>query len=1316
MEWVCREMAREDSLPAGWAAYLDEGTNRRFYNHKSTGESVWEHPLVGFYMGVVLMHRGGQQEMEKNDSESPPTAEEASAMEEYFEVKADEPNHVREICRMAVNAPLPPGWQEMQDADGDAQFKNPATGEMQADHPLDPYFRELLQRRRAGVTDPAPPEKATPSKSDLEAQIQKLRGDQQKSVKEMVRRELKVHTSLGFDDATSDSDVGSPLHSAGSDDHLEEGFEDSDRSFENFKTPAWRPGRVEAGAPTPGSEPKRAAWELDSAGPYRHSNHSGVAVGGGRGGEAHSSPSVRQTTGGYALDTPRRAPKSIMKHAGVSSRGATSKRGRSSQGMRQNEKVMVCIRARPPERYAKKKPAWIVDSDNGAVLLRSQAALKRSMRFYGEVSSRDRGRKVLPKFVFDEVFDERHDTKTVYTSCVKSVVMSALEGINGTIFAYGQTGSGKTHTIIGSKESPGMMLMAVKDIFKGMMAGSKSRDYLLRVGMVELYNEELRDLFASPQQRLHAGERLHIKEDAVLGVKLTGMQEQIVSDLVQVRNLILKGTKNRSTGSTKMNAKSSRSHIIFRMIIQSKATGKSKKAGVKVSVLNLVDLAGSERLRKSGSVGVRAQESSNINLSLLQLGTVISKLAEGKQGEFVPYRNSKLTRLLQPSLGGNSRTVIIGTIAVSEAHAEETSHTLRFAARAKKIVNYVQVNEVAGDNALIERYRREIQELHQQLHEQQAARAAEAQRMSPNMEAKMQQLESQNAQLLEKIELMRSKGASESPPPSPPSISMPLNSPGAKARATGGSLTKLTPEKAMQAFARACGVGLSGGGGRHNVSADAILSSIRQMRSERDLLRKAQKRKEKVAEEIKLRLANEEDLNKEHRSIEESCRALEELSGGRGQGETLAERLREAADSAVITYAELGAIERQYRELSLMMDKNSSASGALEKSSAEKRAKEEEIAILKGEKVRLTEDLANARQKRDEYALALGEDPKQLARADAVTAVAGGAAMKYAATLEKHLQEEKSVRTTLEEELRSLRKSLGAVAAKAGNSAPDQLGSAAVTMAKEARAEADRLKDRLKELEAENSRLRKNEADAPPLIRVTRPKERSQDTGSDSEGDKDEMARLKSTVYNLSKEISIVKRERDALKKGLALPNDSNPQPIVQINATGSHTPEPAGGKSFLNMQSPNGLRNSPQAHSKKFKYSVHANSGASQPSGFDTRPSPAMSKNDWKRHDRMMSLKYNHSGRREQIMPHTKWGSKSANAAEEEIQNLRRRLVEAERSRQETVQMAAVQTRTAQLSQQSNARTAQEAQALAEQLQDAMAQIQDLQKRVPAQ
>ena len=203
-----------------------------------------------------------------------------------------------------------------------------------------------------------------------------------------------------------------------------------------------------------------------------------------------------------------------------------------------------------------------------------------------------------------------------------------------------------------------------------------------------------------------------------MGVRVMGMHEEIVHDAGRIQGLIARGAKSRTTASTKMNVNSSRSHTIFRMVIQSKAKGKTDSRSVKVSVLNFVDLAGSERLRKSGSVGARAHETTHINLSLMTLGTVISKLADGKKGEFVPYRNSKLTRILQPSLGGNAKTAIIATIALTEAHAEETSHTLRFAARAKNVINYVQVNEVGPDQTLVQKYKREIQGLYQQLQAQ----------------------------------------------------------------------------------------------------------------------------------------------------------------------------------------------------------------------------------------------------------------------------------------------------------------------------------------------------------------------------------------------------------------------------------------------------------------------------------------------------------------------------------------------------------------------------------------------------------------------
>ena len=145
--------------------------------------------------------------------------------------------------------------------------------------------------------------------------------------------------------------------------------------------------------------------------------------------------------------------------------------------------------------------------------------------------------------------------------------------------------------------------MAVNDMFDNMKSASKRRDYLLKVGMFEIYNEELRDLLANPHHRLAAGERLQIKEDPIMGVRVMGMHEEIVHDAGRIQGLIARGAKSRTTASTKMNVNSSRSHTIFRMVIQSKAKGKTDSRSVKVSVLNFVDLAGSERLRKSGSVG-----------------------------------------------------------------------------------------------------------------------------------------------------------------------------------------------------------------------------------------------------------------------------------------------------------------------------------------------------------------------------------------------------------------------------------------------------------------------------------------------------------------------------------------------------------------------------------------------------------------------------------------------------------------------------------------------------------------------------------------
>ncbi|RYR06107.1 hypothetical protein Ahy_B06g085905 isoform B [Arachis hypogaea] len=285
----------------------------------------------------------------------------------------------------------------------------------------------------------------------------------------------------------------------------------------------------------------------------------------------------------------------------------------------------------------------------------------------------------------------------------------------GTAFAYGQTSSGKTFTMNGSENDPGIIPRAVKDIFAKIETMS-DREFLIRVSYMEIYNEEINDLLVVENQKLQ------IHESLERGVFVAGLREEIVNNAEQVLNLINSGEVNRHFGETNMNARSSRSHTIFRMVIESK--GKefnsyddlSVNDIVRVSVLNLVDLAGSERIAKTGADGVRLKEGKYINKSLMVLGNVINKLSDGsKQRGHIPYRDSKLTRILQPALGGNAKTSIICTLAPEEIHIEETRGTLQFASRAKRITNCVQVNEILTDAALLKRQQLEIEELRKKL-------------------------------------------------------------------------------------------------------------------------------------------------------------------------------------------------------------------------------------------------------------------------------------------------------------------------------------------------------------------------------------------------------------------------------------------------------------------------------------------------------------------------------------------------------------------------------------------------------------------------
>ncbi|KAK7344962.1 hypothetical protein VNO77_15265 [Canavalia gladiata] len=319
------------------------------------------------------------------------------------------------------------------------------------------------------------------------------------------------------------------------------------------------------------------------------------------------------------------------------------------------------------------------------------------------------------KFEFDQIFGENCKTVHVYEARTKDIVAAAVRGFNGTVFAYGQTNSGKTHTMRGSKAEPGVIPLAVHDLFRTIQQ-DVDREFLLRMSYMEIYNEEINDLLA-PEHR-----KLQIHENLERGIYVAGLREEIVASPDQVLDLMEFGESHRHIGETNMNLHSSRSHTIFRMIIESRDRSEDEESGrscdaVRVSVLNLVDLAGSERAAKTGAEGVRLKEGSHINKSLMTLGTVIKKLSEGaeSQGGHVPYRDSKLTRILQPALGGNANTAIICNITLAQIHTDETKSSLQFASRALRVTNCAQVNEILTDAALLKRQKKEIEELRAKL-------------------------------------------------------------------------------------------------------------------------------------------------------------------------------------------------------------------------------------------------------------------------------------------------------------------------------------------------------------------------------------------------------------------------------------------------------------------------------------------------------------------------------------------------------------------------------------------------------------------------
>ncbi|XP_037298933.1 kinesin-like protein KIF3A [Manduca sexta] len=365
------------------------------------------------------------------------------------------------------------------------------------------------------------------------------------------------------------------------------------------------------------------------------------------------------------------------------------------------ENVRVVVRVRPMDQREKIDGAYScvsVDPINSTVAVsRTNVTPVEPPRIYA----------------YDAVFDSNTTQMDIYVQTASPIVEQVLKGYNGTIFAYGQTGTGKTYTMAGSNSAPelrGIIPNSFAHIFSHIAKAKDDEKFLVCVTYLEIYNEEVRDLLGNnPHQSLE------VKERPDIGVFVKDLTGYVVHNADELEKIMAVGNKNRHIGATAMNTESSRSHAIFSITVESSKRGADNKTHVKMGKLHLVDLAGSERQSKTQATGTRLKEATKINQSLSVLGNVISALVDGKSTH-IPYRNSKLTRLLQDSLGGNSKTVMIATIGPADTNYVETISTLRYANRAKNIENKTHVNSEPGD-ALLTRFQQEIDQLKKQLEE-----------------------------------------------------------------------------------------------------------------------------------------------------------------------------------------------------------------------------------------------------------------------------------------------------------------------------------------------------------------------------------------------------------------------------------------------------------------------------------------------------------------------------------------------------------------------------------------------------------------------
>lgn len=293
-------------------------------------------------------------------------------------------------------------------------------------------------------------------------------------------------------------------------------------------------------------------------------------------------------------------------------------------------------------------------------------------------------------FCFDRVFDENTVQSDVYEATTKNLLDSVFDGYNATVFAYGATGCGKTHTITGTIQQPGIIFLTMQELFERISDTAEEKVTEISLSYLEIYNETIRDLLVTENNTNKQG--LSLREDAQKFVSVTGLSQHKPQNVQEVMDIIVRGNELRTMSPTAANATSSRSHAVLQINISQKDRNAGTEENYNMATLSIIDLAGSERASATKNRGERLLEGANINKSLLALGSCINALCDPRRRSHVPYRDSKLTRLLKFSLGGNCKTVMIVCVSPSSAHFDETQNTLRYANRAKNIQTKVTKN------------------------------------------------------------------------------------------------------------------------------------------------------------------------------------------------------------------------------------------------------------------------------------------------------------------------------------------------------------------------------------------------------------------------------------------------------------------------------------------------------------------------------------------------------------------------------------------------------------------------------------------------